>query len=165
MIQKTINVYPYKELNEKAKEYARRERNAHNDLSFIQEFMTEYLKEELTEKGIKYNDDLKVFYSLSYCQGDGAMFQGLITWKDLDIKITHTGRYYHAYMKNIETIDKDFVSENEAKEFENLYVSICKDLEKYGYDLIETEQSAENFAEECEANDYLFLSDGERYKE
>ena len=43
------------------------------------------------------------------------------------------------------------------------YVSLCKQLEKYGYSIIEYRMSFEEFSEHSDANDYEYLINGQMY--
>ena len=46
---------------------------------------------------------------------------------------------------------------------ENIYVPLCLRAEKRGYEEIEYESSEEYFKEECEANEWEFLENGDMY--
>jgi len=99
MITKTINLYTIDELKKDAQRKAIDNWNANDDLFFMRSDMQLKLKELLAD--YKIEGDGKVWYSLSYSQGDGAMFDGLFVWKGYNVKITHVGRYYHFNSKNI----------------------------------------------------------------
>lgn len=90
------------------------------------------------------------------------MFAGRFQWHDKDICVTHSGYYYHAYSKDI---DFPQATEHEYSEFDALYVSICKKLEKLGYELIEEEQSEAHFEELCKLNNWTFTKEGEMENE
>ena len=156
----TINLYDYKELDEKARAKALSNWNEDNDFPFLEECMLESLSEQLQKEKIEPIKE-KITYSLGYSQGDGAMFYGSYKWKGYDVEIQHSGNYSHSYSKTIriEKGEKE-ASEKTYKQFEAIFQNICKTLEKYGYDVIEQEQSEENFIETCEANEYTFESDG-----
>ena len=167
MKTKTITLYEYSELSDKAKEKALSDWNETNDDPLMQSHMINLLKEELDERGIKYKEDsIDVRYSLSYCQGDGFMFEGELEWKQYTIYIKHHGHYYHSYSKSVEMQETDnlgFHIENEKdeQEFEELYQDICKKMERVGYEHIEWYTSEEVFIEACEANGYTFRENGE----
>jgi len=174
MKTKTINLYTIDELkivNEKGYQKAIESFRNDNEYYFLSESMEEYLIELLQEsKVIKYDgvSDLKVYYSLSYCQGDGAMFTGLITYnykgKDYLIKIKQSGRYYHSNSKDYSTTDTEGEEVDEWQEveesFDTEYKSICEKLEQWGYDYIESEDSEENIVDTIKANEYTFTSNG-----
>lgn len=167
MKTKTITLYEYSELSDKAKERALSDWNETNDDPLMQSHMINLLKEELDERAIKYDEDsIDVRYSLSYCQGDGFMFEGELEWKKYTIYIKHSGHYYHSYSKSVEMQETDnlgFHIENEKdeSEFEELYQEICKKMEQIGYEHIEWYTSEEVFIETCEANEYTFRENGE----
>lgn len=171
-ITRTIDVYTLDELSKEAQEKAH--------MAWIESLAYEWLPSEMEgrarelikENGIELSltDDhtFRVFYSLANCQGDGAMFEGRFTWKGYIVTIKQSGHYYHYNSKNIdiETEDEDGYShyvtdEKVHEEFNDLYVSICKELERYGYDYIEDEQHFENFQDVCESNEWTFTKDGQ----
>lgn len=165
-ITKTYDLYEYKELSAGAKERALKDYNDSTvEYPFLEEDIKETCKGLLTNNGIE--GDPKVSYSLSWCQGDGAMFYGSFIWKDYNVYITHTGRYSHSNSKNIVITDKhgEILSTKAHMDFETIYQSICKELEKVGYKHIEHEQSEENFKDICGLNGYTFTSDGKMMNE
>ena len=170
-ITKEYTLFTFDELSQEAKDKARTNFNADNDYMFLEGHITNLLGEQLDEYKITKTTDPKVYYSLSHCQGDGAMFEGTFSWNDYIVKIKHSGHYYHSNSKNIEIYDTadtgEEVSAGEEvyKTFEAIYKKICKYLEQQGYDFIEYEDSEENFQRLCEANEYTFLKDGTMFNE
>ena len=161
MKQKTITLYNYEELSEKAKAKALRDWNETNDNPYMQSHMINLVKEELEDRGIKYDvDSMDVRYSLSYCQGDGFMFIGKIMWRDQEIEILHSrGNDYH---KNsaVFSYDEEALTPAEFGQFQAVYEAICDKMEQTGYDEIEYQQSEESFQQVCEANEWTFREDG-----
>lgn len=160
MKTKTITLYEYSELSSEAKEKALNKWRETNDDPMMQSHMINLLKEDLDARGIKYNEDsIDVRYSLSHCQGDGFMFEGILTDdRGRTITIKHGGgHYYHEYSK---VIDYPEASEKKYANFDTLYVNICKKMEREGYDHIEYTNSEESFIGECEANEWTFREDG-----
>lgn len=156
-------VYTFDQLSEDAKEKARDWFREGNDDPMMQSHMINLLKEELEERGIKYDvDSIDVFYSLSYCQGDGLMFEGLIDWRGRTLKIKHIEHYYHSKSRNIDVVDGEDLSDAEMGQFEAVYEAICKKMEGVGYAEIEYQNSAEYIDEIMEANDYTFTNEGKR---
>lgn len=155
-----INLYNFEELAEKAQERALNDWNKDNDDPLMQSHMINLLKEKLEEKGIKHDtDSVDVRYSLSNCQGDGFMFIGSYTFKGRPVKIEHRDpHYYHMYTADMTWTEG--TDDKTAKEFLTLYQSICKEMERAGYDHIEYITSREAFIETCEANEYTFEEDG-----
>ena len=175
MKTKTITLYEYSELSQKAKNKALAKWCENNDMPFLADNLAERLHELLEENGIKDTNDTSkagtkptpVLYSLSSCQGDGAMFEGTFTWGKYTVYIKHSGRYYHSNSKTIEIVDENGHEASEENhneslndDFEEVYQAICKELERMGYDEIEHENSEENFIEMCEANEWTFREDG-----
>lgn len=171
-ITKNYNVYTFDELSQEAKDKARNNFIAQNEYYFLPDNMNERLHELLEENNIEDLNNTKptqVLYSLSCCQGDGAMFEGVFLWKGYTIEVRHSGNYCHYNSKTIVSItreDADVTDEEHDRiyeKFNDLYISICKELERYGYNYIEYEDSEEYFAETCEANGYTFLESGEMF--
>lgn len=165
-ITKEIKLFTVKELSEQAKTKAHETWRSHNDYAMLEECMLDNLMWQLEKLKIT-SDNPKVGCSLGYSQGDGAMFCGDYKWKKYTVAIKHSGRYYHSNSKEIDitTEDGEYADDKVYAQFEKIYQKICAELEEYGYDFIETEDSLYNFEEECEANDYTFLEDGTQYYE
>lgn len=162
-ITKEYNLYTINELSKEAQEKALNKHIKGNDYPFLYEDMKYYLETLLEQKKIKETGETKVYYSLSYSQGEGAMFTGSFEWNGYNVVIKHSGYYYHYNSKDIIITDEEgnYVDTDEPKEaFNDIYVSICKDLETHGYGIIEYQDSMECFKESCEANEYTFLEDG-----
>ncbi len=156
-----ITLYEFSELSDKAKQRALDEFRETNDSASyqLQSHLINLLKEELEDRKIEYDtDSIDVRYSLSYSQGDGLMFLGKLKWAGEDVTITHAGgHYYHSRSRDI---DAPTLSEREYEDFSQVYQSICKKMEKIGYDEIEYQNSEEHFAEMCEANEWTFEENG-----
>ena len=162
-IQQTV--YTFDELSEKAKEKAIQKQRDFEEEFGLPSLLREYLYDTLKQQLKKYDmscDKPKIYYSLNYCQGDGAMFEGTVTYKNYVATITHSGRYTHYNSKDIEllTIKGNEVSSHKQEEFDALYVTICKELERAGYAFIEDYLTDESMAEDIRANEYEFYEDG-----
>lgn len=163
MKTKTINLYEIEELNEKAREKAFSQlREFISDNKFLKEELTEHTKELLLKEGIEYFN-LEIFYSLGCCQGDGVMFEGRFSYKGNIFIVKQSGRYYHYNSKIISGYNNDSGDETtteEENDFNEIYVDICKSLEKLGYSNIEYNNSEINLIEMCKANEYIFQENG-----
>jgi hypothetical protein len=169
MKQHTITLYDYPELSKQAKERALSKWRETNDYPFLTEYLHGLLTEDLDALGIGYDPkSLKLYYSLSYCQGDGVMFEGQLTYEEHEVQIKHSGHYYHSHSKTV-TWDFDDIDMTPSsiratdamrERFEDVYQNICKKLERAGYDYIESEDSEETFADICEANEWTFEENG-----
>jgi len=164
MQTKQYKLYELHELSDKAKEKARDWYKLYDEYIFLSEDMAEYLPELLEKNNLKC-DDAKIWYSLSYCQGDGAMFEGTVNYKSYYATIMQSGHYNHYNSKTIElrSMKTDIeASDKVYQEFDDIYVDICRALEKYGYEHIESQRSDEVVDENIAANEYTFLEDGTR---
>lgn len=160
-----ITLYAYEELSKEAKERAFGKWREEQYDPLMQSHMINLLGEVLDERGIKYGYpliDLDVRYSLSHCQGDGFMFEGDLTWKGKRVNVKHDGNahYYHEYTASFDFNEEDAWTEAEENAFEADYRSICKVMERKGYDHIDYTTSEEYFMGECEANEYTFEENG-----
>jgi len=155
----TLNLYSYAELSKKAQERALEDWNKDNEDPLLPSHLGNLLKQELEERGIKYDtDSINVLYSLSYCQGDGLMFEGVVTWRNKEIKIKHADNHY--YHSKTASFDYEGLTDAEFGQFQAVYEAICKKIERAGYDEIEYQRSEEAFIETCEANEYTFEENG-----
>jgi len=138
MKTKTINVYTIDELSPEAQEKARTKYNESNDYYFLEDYMNNRLHELLEENHIKdLNDTSKsgtkptqVLYSLSYSQGDGAMFEGNYIWNGYSITIKNIGNYYRHSIDIVDEEGNELETDEPLKAFEIIYQKICKELEK-----------------------------------
>jgi hypothetical protein len=143
-------------------------KNGENDFYFLSEDLTEILREKLKELKIDV-ENLKIGYSLSYCQGDGFNFVGDVVYKNVAFKIIKGTHFYeHSHTVDIEVSEykhKDIMDLNDKeykkaqqdlKNFVELYHKICKDMENIGYGIIE-EQEKENILK-AGLNDFCELN-------
>lgn len=158
-------VYDFDELSDAAKEKAidqQREFVNESTGDWLPDDLSYKLEELLKQHKITYSELPKVYYSLNYTQGDGAMFEGIVEWRRYRATITHEGMYYHYNSKDIELLTKtgNGVALQTIKTFNDLYVSICQELERYGYDCLDQALADENLVEDIKANGYEFYEDG-----
>lgn len=169
MQTKHIKVYEYKELTKDAQKVAYENWRSGVEHDFLEESMIDKLFTLLKKYKVTLPDNSmpKISYSLSYCQGDGAMFYGDYVWRKYTIKIKQSGRYSHSNSKIVD-IYKDIhdngeyndASEKTYQDFEKVYQKICKELENYGYKCIEDAESIESFKYCCEDYKYTFTENG-----
>ena len=159
MEKKEIKIYRFEELEPPIKEKVIEKFRDEEELYFLEDDLTYFITNKLEE--LNYNIiELKVYYDLSCSQGSGAMFSGILEKDGLRYIINQDGHYYHYNSKEITIYNIEDGEETEDKEFNNLYISLCKELEKYGYSIIEDTLKEENIIETIEANDYLFFKNG-----
>lgn len=156
---KEIKVYNFKELEPAIKEKVIEKFREEEEFYFLKDDLTEFITNKLEE--LNYNIiELDVYYDLSYCQGSGAMFYGILEKDGLKYIIKHIGNYNHYNSKEITIYNIEDGEETEDIGFNDLYITLCKELEKYGYSIIEDTLKEENIIETIEANDYLFFYNG-----
>lgn len=167
-ITKEYKVYLYEELSEEAQARALSDYNENNEYPFLQCDLREYIHDELAEAGYSHGE-ITPLYSLSHCQGDGLMFTGSVINKDKSyFEIKHAGHYYHERSTDITGYNKDgsIMDGETVEKWENdFYIPLCIRIRDRGYREIEYQQSAELFAETCEANEYTFLEEGKMFNE
>lgn len=161
---KTIELYEYDELTPEAQEKARDWYREGNEYYFLGEYLKERAEELLKDNNISY-EDFNVYYSLSCCQGDGCMLEGIFYWDGYTVNVKHRGHYYHGNSKVINITDKEgnYPEDNELENaFNEIYIFICRELESLGYDYIDYENSDENVIETIRINEYTFTKEGKR---
>jgi hypothetical protein len=169
-----ITAYKFDELSPEAKEKARQWYREGNQYDQLSDEMDAALEGELEKAGITALNKPTVYYSLGYCQGDGACFIGMFGHDGYTFKVTHEGRYYHYNTIDAELVCRNTDGEVEAKEGDSrdvraiesafLYLcrAICRNIEKAGYAEIDHENSDANVDEVLRINDYLFTEAGKR---
>ena len=134
-------------------------------LMFLEDDLREYIHEELKERGIEHTD-IKVYYSLSYSQGDGLMFESTLTMPNGNVYvIKQSGHYTHERSTEITGYDENDKEKGTGEFEEDIYIPICTAVRDRGYQAIEYTQSDEYARETCEANEYTFLESGEMFNE
>jgi hypothetical protein len=162
----TTKVYNYTELSDEAKEKAREWYKEGDELPFLPEDINEQAHNIINNH--KDLDDVvieNIFYSLSYCQGDGLMIEMTGNYKEFHFKVKQNGHYNHERSTTI-SLWNDECEEEDHEEFEEkVYIPICEELRDFGYDTIESMNNDEFVADALTNNDYQFYSDGSLYIE
>lgn len=157
-------VYTFDELSDEAKEKARNWWRDGDEMPLLSEDMNYKAEELLKENGIEA-DTFKVYYSLSHCQGDGAMIEFSGTWDDKHVTVKQYGRYSHEYSTDIEMYSENEEGDREYLDYkafeEDVYVPMCRALRDWGYDCIEHNRSKDVVDELLILNGYEFTEDGE----
>lgn len=167
-----VNIYNFDELQEEVqKKLIEKEIRQQNDLyceDFLYEDMIEEarrLLEEHFENHKKYkldkSYDVKTWYSLSYCQGDGAMMEFNLIDKATGevIKIRHEGHYYHELCFDIDTYLENFYGTKAEEELHEEIYELNKQLAKIGWDLVDYEITEEEAKEIL--NEHEYYANGE----
>ena len=158
----TYKVYNFNELSDKAKQNAIDKWYESEDFPMLSEDLTESCGALLKDKKITYAD-LKLYFSLSSCQGDGLCFVGEFQWNKYYIKITHNYRYYFAKSTEIMLMDEEgeeCCDKKAIDRFTKIYLDICGKLKKEGYGVLDYRMDFDEFQELCESNEYTFTDDG-----
>lgn len=165
MIKKEIKLYKFKELKPEIQEKVIDNFKEEEDFYFLEEELKGELKILLDNYNIKYDDNLVLMYSLSYCQGDGVSFIGNFTYKNKNVKISLGNRsnmYCHSNTTDIYIYDDE---ENEDlalyEEFNDIYHKICAEIEQIGYNIIEDTLKDNNIIGDIEAIGYYFTEKGD----
>lgn len=189
-ITKTINLYEYNELEEKAKEKAKE-----RALRIRQECDADYfidISMRIIESYFPVVDGLEVQWSLSGCQGDGVNIYGKFNLQNVDglewlkseidsFELAQNYRYCYSLKSQTESLTVDEiitefedVSGNEIAEWQVIEIKKMvesvfkklreaeKEIEKCGYDFF-YEMSDEEMEEDAYANGILYLEDGTEY--
>lgn len=186
IITKHYQVFKFNELSKKAKEFAIEKWYENEDYPFL----TEDIKEELDYKDSYFSDiKLQYSLSccqgdgLSF-SGEFDLKKWLndkhkiSEWKkniicDYYDNITSSGNNGHYCYASKNDIDyRGYPNlKNECKRIEKLiseilnkvedyYINLCKELEKYGYSVIEYRMDFDEFDDHCESNEYNFFEGG-----
>jgi hypothetical protein len=152
----------FNELSEQAKEKARQWWRDNNDYQFLEEELREFIAEEIKKLGFVV-DDLDLFYSLSYSQGDGVSFTAKIT-KGLESYEVNRMPSNHCHKMTISEVYHETEDGEQTDEDELLKKmrEIARKAEKIGYGYIEDENKDGNVDENILVNEYTFTLEGER---
>ena len=159
----TVKTYDFEELGEEAKSKACEWYRSINEYDFLKDSLENDLALRLEEQGLSYSE-IRVFYSLSYCQGDGVMFEADgLEWEGYTVNVKHGGRYYHENSGEYTFYDKDgeeYWTEGLKAKFHAWYAPLCESLARFGYDEIEYENRDEVIGEYLQDSSHQFLEDG-----
>ena len=145
-ITKTFNIYEFEELSQVIQEELIKKEEENIRQCDIENFLEEemynlaelLLEENFGEKAILKN----VYYSLSYCQGDGAMIEFDLKYCGKDIEIRHNPHCHYYHERSFEIIS-DNLTENQENKLKEKIIKINEQLTKYGYQYIEEDRTEE----------------------
>lgn len=165
IVVKTFDIYNFDELSQDIKEQLIKKECEILTENYCDYYLKEDMEEEAKELIKKAFGEKAVFqgiyYSLSYCQGDGAMIELDLNYCNKNVKIRHSGGHY--YHENSFDILEEYGEELTEKQYKQLHekiYNINKQLTKRGYSFIEydrTEQAIEQL------NNYEFYENGDIY--
>lgn len=185
-----IELYKFTELSENAKNAAIENERKH-EIDF--DWFSDFFHEQISENGFKGNIKLQyslsgsqgdgLSFSCDYFDNLNALFieiLGTEKQKTIDTILNNisfkcdgnNGRYCYASKNDISLELNDYkgnnyliheiVSKVESK-LKDLYIDLCNQLEKQGYDDIEHQYSDEYIIETLTENDFYFTIDGKIY--
>ena len=164
-VTKKYTIYNFDELNEKIKQYLIEKETQEQFELYCDTCLYSDMREKAAELLQKYfgnKAELKdVYYSLSYCQGDGAMFEFDGYYYNKYFKVKHNGHYYHMYSYTIDDITTygEYLTDKQAEKLKNKIEKMFGEFEAYGWKCIDyriTEDEAKNFLRE-----FKYLENGE----
>jgi hypothetical protein len=161
---KTIKIYNFDELSEEVKRKLIEKEIEYQHEAYCEDFLEnemKYYANELLKKYFKENKaELKnVYYSLSYCQGDGAMFEFDLYYYNKYVQIQQYGHYYHRYSFTI--ADNYELTEKQEKQLKEKVLKMFKEFEDYGWSLVDYKITEAEAIEILQENEYL--EDGSIY--
>ena len=160
---KEVKIYQFNELSEEVQEKVYSNYRESNEFYHLSMLLKDELDYFMAKTDIKAVGDTEVLYSLSYCQGDGAMFTGKFEYNNIFITVTPSGHYYHEYMANFHFEDETGEEVEDNYEFINIYRDLCIKVKNSGYADIEHQNSEESIRDVISGNEYEFLADGTIY--
>lgn len=173
MKEYTVRRYSFEELGKEAQDKAIEDTRSLLNEWVPEEYLTEELEYELDRQLGGSASSIELRYSLSYCQGDGVATYGTLkreeapnlSWPDNVAYVelsrnSWSNHYSHYNTFNVEafTEDDDRVEGKAVEVLEGQLRDVCRDLARYGYDLIEkwtSEEAALTYIRETRGDDYL----------
>ena len=160
-ITKVYDVYEFEELDEEIKQKLIEEEKQQQKEFYLDNFLIEDMQDksiELLKKYFGKNATFKnVYYSLAYCQGDGAIIEFDLYYYNKFVKIRHKGHYYNKYSFIIDDIDtySNYLTEKQEKQLKEKIIKMNDELEKYGWQLVDYEISDNEAIEFLKEFNYL----------
>lgn len=164
-----IFVYKFDELSDEAKQTAierERERVYEFDLDYLSEYLQTELEMMLEECGAR-NLDVRVRYSLGYCQGDGASFTGDFDFKAYHVTVdTNSWGVHYSHNRSVDVKEMNSLKtdqdapDSKWSAMQTMIEDIGMELEKIGYSYIESITSDESIIDNINANEYEFTAEG-----
>jgi hypothetical protein len=145
-----VRRYSFTELDDKAKEGAITTMRESLYEVISEDDLTEYLTDKVVDAVGGESEDIKVAYSLSYCQGDGVAIYGTIKREDapdlswpegasyVELSKNSWGHHYsHWNTFNVDIYDEEDEVIEDKHILETQLRDLCRQLERDGYKYIE----------------------------
>lgn len=161
-------IYNFNELSKDIQEKLIENEKQYQKEAYCYDFLYSDMKEKAKELLKKYFKDNAVFtgveYSLTYCQGDGAMIEFELKYYGKLIYIKHDNccRYYHERSFTLEYPNYDYLTATQENKLKEKIYKMNYELMRYGYEIIEREYSNDEIIELLSENEYY--EDGEIYQ-
>lgn len=156
-------IYNFHELDKNIQEELIEKEKERQKESFCEVFLLEEMEEKAKILLQQYFGEKasfkKVYYSLNYCQGDGAMIEFELKYYNKRVQIKHHG---YNYNENAFLLYESELTEKQEKQLKEKIVKMNYELSQYGYILIEANYSDEEIIEILSENEYF--KNGEIYK-
>ena len=154
---KTIKIYNFDELSEDVKRKLIKKEIEYQHEAYCEDCLKgdmKYYAKELLKKYFKNNNaELKnVYYDLSYCQGDGAMFEFDLYYYNKHVQIKHSGYYYHSHSFIIDTWE---LTEKQEEQLKEKVLKMFEEFEDYGWSLVDYRITEADAIEYLQENEYL----------
>ena len=155
-ITKEYNVYKFEELEKDIQEKLINQEKQDEFDEYIEWFLYDDLYEEakrILKENIKDATLKNINYSLSYCQGDGAMMEFEFYYYNNLINVKHDGWYCHS---RCFSIDGDYyLTEKQQEKLYNKVLKIQEEFEKRAWKVVDYTPSEEEAIEHLKENKYL----------
>jgi hypothetical protein len=160
---KQIKIYNFDELSKETQEKLIEKEIQYMYESYLDNFLyydmeekaKQLLKEYFKNNNAKINN---VYYSLSYSQCDGAMFEFELYYYNKLVKIKHYGHYCHKYSFIIDSYE---LTEKQEKQLKEKVLKMFEEFETFGWDCVNTTTTEQEAIEILQENEYL--ADGSIY--
>ena len=155
---KIIKIYNFDELSEDVKRELIEKEIEEQHETYCEDFLEDdmkYYAKELLKKYFKNNNATlkQVYYDLSYCQGDGAMFEFDLYYYNKHVQIQQYGHYYHRY--SFIVADSYELTEKQENQLKEKILKMFEEFEDYGWSLVDYRITEAEAIEILQENEYL----------
>ena len=143
-VTKTFNIYEFDELATGIQEELIKKEEENLRQAEIEDFLPEEMEvlaiqllEENFEGKAVYQ---RVYYSLAYCQGDGAMIEFDLMYHNKPLQIRRCDRFYR-HERSFEILGSDKLTDEQHEQLKEKIIDMNKKLTQYGYEFIEEDRT------------------------
>ena len=161
-ITKVYDVYDFEELDKEIQKKLIEEEKRSEAEFYLDTFLIEDMQEkakELLKKYFRKNATfLNVYYSFTYCQGDGAMIEFDLYYYNKFVKIRHNGNYYyHSRTFKIDDVSTygEYLTDKQEEQLKAKIIKMNEELEKAGWQLVKYEPDDATAIEFLKGQKYL----------